>query len=153
MLKTEAETLRLGLVAGCATISDVVAWADDIITRDTTPVPVLCDLSLSARQPLDDVIGLLGTVPGQSAPYAGARALLQRFLARVRKTPADGPVVARAIARLAQAGELPEEEFGLEPGFLDDYFELEPKGALAPGVTALGALERFLVARSGAPEA
>ena len=64
-LKDEAETLRVAIAAGLATVADAVAWADRVIVAEPRPDPALLDISLAGRGSAAAMISLLRDVPGE----------------------------------------------------------------------------------------
>jgi len=150
--KAEAETLRCGLLAGCATVAEAVAWADAVLAAADAPDIAIIEVSLAGRRAPAEVAGLLDAVPGQADGIEVRRRLMSRMLRLLDEEPSRGDEIARWLYGLASSGELPDEVFGWEPYGLDDTFDLVRNrvyGAHADAVAQLRAyLERHSAARA-----
>jgi hypothetical protein len=111
-IKCEAEALRLGIILGLVEPAEVVAWADRLILQDrAAEFPTLLDLSVSATQPLGELISLLGAIPGEVA-RARIGALLARQLCRgLVAGHFDVVAPAQGMFRLVLEGHAPDTEF------------------------------------------
>lgn len=143
--KEEAEALRLGLVAGIASVADAVAWADEVIMADPRPDSAILDVSLAAKQPAFEVAKLLGAVRGPVDLERAARLLLGRMLRLLDEEPRRGGELAVSLYRLATNGALPDDRFGIEPYFLDDEFDLVRQGIYDSDAAAREQLRRYLL--------
>lgn len=123
--KTEAESLRIGLLAGIVTQEDVITWADHVIEEESRPHPTVIEVSLSAGSSSERIANLLEDIPGESPRVSALRLLLKLLLDRLNRTPEAGRVVAESLYRLASAGGWPEEVLGGEAYWLDDLFQPE----------------------------
>jgi hypothetical protein len=150
--KEDAETLRCGLLAGYTSVPDVVAWADTVIARESSPDPAFIEIALSGNRRPVDVVSLLREVPGDANFIAVRRRLLARMLEMLEADPNQGDAIATWLYRLALDGELPEADFGLQPFTLDDSFELVRMGSAAKE-EALAELHEYLAkhAQTAAP--
>lgn len=148
--KAEAEAFRCALVAGCATVAEVVAWADEVIAADTTPDIAIIELSLAGRAALADVVALLKAVTGYADGIVVRRRLMSRMLRLLDNEPTRGQQVAHSLFRLAINGDLPEEEFGWEPFVLEDAFDLARNQVYGTYETALADLRAYLERNSEA---
>ena len=141
--KTEAEVLRYGLDAGVRTVADVVAWADTIITADPRPDFAVIEVACSGRRRVSEVVALLRDVAGE----CDAAEVIRRAMADVRAAlavnPERGPEIAAWLYRLAVNGELPDEQFGVEPYSLDDKFQLARSGTYGTLADALRDLDAY----------
>jgi hypothetical protein len=151
--KTDAEALRLGLIAGYVTVGEVVAWADDVIVADPAPDHSVIEVALAAKRLPADVIRLLGEVLGEVDVRAARRALLGRMLAILTVDPSQGERIAAWLYSLSRHGELPEDEFGCEPRSLDDDFELARAQVYGTIESATERLRDYLRAFSQDPAA
>lgn len=141
--KEDAETLRCGLLAGYTSVPDVVAWADTVIARESSPDPTFIEIALSGNRRSIDVVSLLREVPGDANFVAVRRRLLAWMLEMLEADPNQGEAIATWLYRLALDGELPEADFGWQAFTLDDTFELVRMGSAAHE-DALAALHEYL---------
>jgi hypothetical protein len=124
-LKEDAEVLRQGLLFGVGRVDDAIAWADALIENEApgrVPTEVL-DVSLCAAKPDHEVAQILSAIPGNFDDDRVVRRLLVVFRDWLSANPDGGRHIARALMTLWSNGRLPEERFGMEPSFLDEYYE------------------------------
>jgi hypothetical protein len=105
--KEDAETLRCGLLAGYARVTDAVAWADAVIAWEPTPDITIIEVALAGRQRPADVAALLSEVPGEADSVRVRRRLLGRMLQALDADLAQGARIARWLYQWALCGELP----------------------------------------------
>lgn len=96
--KAEAETFRCALLAGCATVAEVVAWADEVIAAEATPDSAIIEVSLAAHRSPIDVVSLLKAIPGHADGVQVRRRMMSRMLRLLDKEPSRGHQVARWIS-------------------------------------------------------
>ncbi|MBN2580266.1 MAG: hypothetical protein JXB10_14850 [Pirellulales bacterium] len=72
----EAEVKRLQLVAGLSSVSDVVAWTDELMEQADIPETWMMDLSMSSHAHIEDVISQLHTLSAGCDPFAAIRTVL-----------------------------------------------------------------------------
>jgi len=150
-IKVEAETLRCGLLAGCATVDEAVAWADGIIAQEVMPDIAVIDVSLASRRTPVEVAALLEAVAGEADGITVRRRLMSRMLHALNQDPGRGDEIARWLYSLAARGELPEAEFGTEAYALEDTFDLARQGIHGTVEGAVAELRTYLERRSAAP--
>lgn len=93
-LREEAETLRLGLLAGLTQPEGVIVWADRVIAElDEPPIEVI-DLALAGNSTIDELRHLLEQVPG---PADLARAA-HRHLGLLREYQLAGKLSFEEVA-------------------------------------------------------
>jgi hypothetical protein len=63
-MREEAETLRLGLLAGLTQPEEVIAWADRVITELEVPPIELIDIALATGRPSHELLRMLRLLPG-----------------------------------------------------------------------------------------
>jgi hypothetical protein len=126
--KEEAEVLRHGLMAGCRTVADVIAWADSVIAVDPRPDIAVIEVASSSRLRPADISALLRNVAGDYDPVAVIRRSMTDLRRALAADPARGPQIARWLYELATSGEVPEDEFGSDPYALEDWFSLAGSG-------------------------
>lgn len=143
-LKTQAETLRCELLAGCTTVAEAVAWADAVIATEAAPPATVVDVSLSGTRPPAEVAALLAAVPGHVNGTEVRRQLMARMDHLVEEDPSRGEAVAKWLFALATSGELPQSEFGWAPYGLDDAFVLARNGVVGTHADALAQLRTYL---------
>lgn len=148
--KEDAETLRVALGIGFATVADVVAWADGVIEADPRPDWAILDVSLGGGRAPHEMTTLLRDVAGEADHVRVMRRILARLLRALDADPSAGERIAGRLYRLASAGELPEEHFGWDPYSLDDAFELARIPAHGTMDDALRALHAYLVEHAAA---
>ncbi len=120
-LREEAEVLRLGLVLGLVEPGAAVAWADRIIAAaEATPIEVM-DVAMASRQPVDEMIRLLGRVPG-SADFTHAAHCALGFM---RERFIGGGLSLEAAADMlwayAREANIPEDERDVAASFIHEY--------------------------------
>src|SRR5262245_44087250 len=93
--KAEAETLRCGLLAGCASVAEVVAWADEMIAAETAPDIAIIEVSLAGRRAPVEVARLLEAVPGHTDGIEVRRQLIGQMLRLLNEDPSRGDEIAR----------------------------------------------------------
>jgi len=153
-LKAEAETLRCGLLAGCATVAEAVDWADALITATPAPDIAVIKVSLAGSRAPVEVAALLEEVPGEADGIQVRRQLMDRMRQLLDEDPSRGDEIARWLYRLASSGELRDELFGWEPYGLDDTFELARNRVYGTHTEAVAQLRAYLErhAAASAPE-
>jgi hypothetical protein len=142
--KEDAETLRLGLLTGFASIAEVVGWADTVIMRQPSPDPAIVNVALGGSRSLADMVALLSEIPGEADPIPVLKRLRGRFLSALERDQGEGARIARWLYQLAAHGEIPEEPFGWEPYGFDDMFELARQGVYGTSEIAVAELRRYL---------
>ena len=142
--KEQAEVLRYGLQAGIRTVAEAVAWADATIAADPQPDFAVIEVACSGRRRPREVVALLREVGGECDPVDVIRRAMADLRAALAADPARGPEIADWLYRLAVNGELPEEQFGLEPYSLGDLFELARAGTYGTFADALRDLNEYL---------
>lgn len=86
-LKTKAEELRIGLIAGVYKVSDVIHWADSAIIRLEKPPLALIDLAMMSKAKDFEVVSQLALIPGEVDQLL----MLRKFLGRMYFTLKDYP--------------------------------------------------------------
>jgi hypothetical protein len=147
--KVEAETLRYGLLAGCVTVAEAVAWADATIDAEAAPEIAIVDVALARRRSPAEVATLLEAVPGEADGVEVRRRLLGRMLRILDADPSRGGEIARSLYSLAVSGELPERDFGWQPYTLDDTFDLARSGVCGTHRDAVVELREYLERHAG----
>jgi len=142
--KEDAEVLRYGLQAGVRTVADVVAWADAVIAADPHPDFAVIEVASSGGRRPREVAALLQEIAGDCNAVGVMRRAMTDLRTALTANPERGPEIAAWLYRLAVNGELPEEEFGLEPYSLGDCFELARTGTHFTAADALRELEVYL---------
>jgi hypothetical protein len=128
-LKSDAEALRLGLIAGTTSIGEVVAWADSVILSDRSgEAPTVLDLSVSSRRPVADVVSLLSAVPGAADPRDVGRRLAIQLRTALVNQELSIIAVARAMYRLMLDGYSPDADFESMAYVADDGVDLALEG-------------------------
>jgi hypothetical protein len=124
-----AHTLRIGLIGGYVSITDVVAWADALIGENRGEVvPQLFDLALLRSTDLARAVSLLGEVPGEIDRSAVGReiaSLLHRGLVSGTLTEREA---ARALFTAIHEGYSPDDEFESMAYYFDDGVDLALRG-------------------------
>jgi len=126
--KAQAEVLRHGLMAGCRTVADAVAWVDSVIAADPRPDIAVIDVATSSRRHPADVSALLRNVAGECDPVAVIRRSMTDLRDALAADSTRGPQIARWLYELAISGELPEGEFRSDVYGLEDLFALARSG-------------------------
>jgi len=126
--KEEAEVLRHGLMAGCRTVADAVAWADNVIAADPQPDSAVIEVATSSGRRPADVSALLRDVRGECDSVTAIRRSMADLRDALTADPARGPHIARWLYELATSGELPDADFGSDAYALEDWFALASEG-------------------------
>jgi len=142
--KESAETLRIELTLGMRSISEVVAWADDVVARDQIPDSEILELATCGHSTEQEVCVLLDAVRGERVSARAAGRVLGTLRTSLAADPARGEEIARQIYEMALRGFLPEEEFGWEPYSLEDNFFLATCGYYGDHASAVRMLDDFL---------
>jgi len=125
--KTNAECLRLALVAGLVAPGDVIRWADHEIEGESKPSSQLIEVACSPQDSVKEVAHLLREIPGVIEPEIVTNRFLAlamqaldadphgfvpliRALKRTHPDEALTPSAAAAIDRLDDALYLAESE-------------------------------------------
>jgi hypothetical protein len=115
----EAQILRLGLMTGCFSVTDVVSWADKLIVEQDTPAYELLDLSLMANSNRFDVAKLLESLAKGVDTFEALRILLSFLYLELSNDHQKGATFAYGLYGIATQNydELPKEFYyflGLE---------------------------------------
>ena len=143
--KEDAEVLRYGLKAGIRSVADALAWADSLIAADPHPDFAVIEVACGGNRRPREFAELLQEVPGECDTLKVMRRHLTHLRTVVAAKPERGSEVAAWLYRLALNGHLPEDEFGVEPYSLGDYFELARTGTqftMTDALNELNALRR-----------
>ena len=107
----EAQTLRLGLMTGCFSLTDVVSWADKLILEQDTPAYELLDLSLMANSNPYDVAKLLESLANDIDKFDTLRILLGFIYLELSTDHQKGEDFARGLYEIAAQNDyiLPDE--------------------------------------------
>jgi hypothetical protein len=76
--RKEAETLRVGLIAGCLGREEIVAWVDGIIEADPAPDYTFIELSTDQSPYDQDWAGYLRAIGQREHHFSACRAVLGR---------------------------------------------------------------------------
>src|SRR5687768_5616643 len=98
-LREDAEFHRLALAIGLIGVDMVVAWADQVIALSPEPPIQLIDVSLAGSRYPDEVIALLGLIPGEGDLEVAAHRVLGLFLQRFR----SGDMALRTAVDMLEA--------------------------------------------------
>jgi hypothetical protein len=128
-VKKEAESLRLGLLAGVVSVTDVISWADSAIAAADKPHISLIEIALSVGGRAEDIARQLEMVPGHVDPLEAFRNLLSKFASELDAHPENAWEIARRLYQLASQSDWPETALGMEPYSLDDNFDLAAQGS------------------------
>ena len=127
-VKEQAEALRVGLLAGYVTPTEVVAWADGLIAADGLPEPELIEVSLGGGKPVDELARALNEIRGEVRRPLLARAILGQMAAAVRRDAATGRAAARQLYQMWLDDLVPSPEARTQMIRLDDAFNLAESG-------------------------
>lgn len=128
-MKSDSETLRLGLITGLIDVTMVVEWADQQILSDRADeAPALLDLSLASRKSVAEVVSLLGEVPGLVEPEAIGRRLVGMLAAKFRAGEIGVVATARTMCRILLEGYAPDAEFESDAYIVYDRVDLALEG-------------------------
>lgn len=115
------EVFRLGLHTGILERQVVVEWADQLAMQEETPDYFLIELSLSSRNNINDLIGLLDEYIGKNKPDVSKRVILGFLLHRYEAGQITLQKAVRAIDWLATHLDYSAEEHSFMAGVDDDY--------------------------------
>jgi hypothetical protein len=146
--REQSEALRLGLIGGYATISQVAAWADQLILEDrASEIPALLELSLLPPEAIADAVSLLGTVPGNCSQAQVGRHVAGLIYERLKVGDISTERAARALSMHTIEGYAPDREFESMAYSFDDRVDLARQGIYGTIEEArdemLSYLERF----------
>jgi len=105
-IKSQAEWLRICLEYGLASRDEVISWADRHIAESDRPEPSVIDVAL-ATAPTQDLLGLLGAVPGEVEFQAIYARFFGELAKRLRNASDLVPRVARILRSMALTGKSP----------------------------------------------
>jgi hypothetical protein len=128
LLKTEAESLARALELALIDVADAVRWADRKIAETDVPPDALCDVSMSPKAHLQDVVHLLRSLPGECDRQLAVLYTLRFALDALtsgRRTP---ECVGRAMFLLALDGDIASTELEQQAYCWDDMFGLSLRG-------------------------
>uniref|UniRef100_UPI00260FE01A hypothetical protein n=1 Tax=uncultured Mucilaginibacter sp. TaxID=797541 RepID=UPI00260FE01A len=121
------EVFSIALTNGLLDKSEVVKWADRIITSDSEPEYFIIELSLCGHKTLNDIVSLINEFIGKNKPQVSGRVILgflyKQYLARkitLRK-------VVSTINWIVWQADLTDEEKSFMYG-LDEDFECAEDG-------------------------
>ena len=107
-MRTEAESLAIGLELGIVPVSDAVAWADRQIEQSDVPCNAICEISMASSKSPHDVVHLLRSLPGEFNASVAVRSTVGHLLIALRDLDYDPESIARALYDLAMADDLPD---------------------------------------------
>ena len=121
-----ARALAKVLALGFGSPRDVVAWVDTLITGASTPHPFLIDASLAEARPSALVAALesFAAASGIADVPAVWSAVLGELSSWLLAHPDDGPRIARALFRMAVAGEFRDRDAESKMYAFDDQYDL-----------------------------
>lgn len=121
-----ARALARVLALGFGSPRDVVAWVDTLIVEASTPHPSLIDASLAEAKPGELVAALesFAAASGNADVPAVWSAVLGHLSSWLLAHPDDGPRIARALYRMAVAGECPDRDAESKMYAFDDQYDL-----------------------------
>ena len=126
-LKLQAEVLRLGLLLGVRSISDVSDWADERVGSLDSPPMELINISSPASSVMVEVASALRKIPGMASPtevYSELCSMLHNALLTYELNPRD---LARSLRQLHALDELPTG-FGEQAACFEEAFYLADSG-------------------------
>ncbi len=89
-LKTKAEELRIGLIAGVYEVADVIQWANsEIVQLEKPPLPLL-DLAMMGKAKSYEVEAQLILIPGEADSFDAMRKVLAKMYSFVKMKPEMG---------------------------------------------------------------
>jgi len=102
-IRTEAESIAIGLELGVVQIADAVRWADDQIEAADVPSPAICDIAMASSKSAQDVVLLLRSLPGDFDPEVVVQSNVRHLLIALRDLKFDPEFIAKALYDLADA--------------------------------------------------
>jgi hypothetical protein len=127
-VKEQAESLRVGLLAGYVSPTEVVAWADGLIAAGGVPEPELIEVSLGGGKPVDELARALSAMRGQARRPRLAGVILRQMAAAVRRDATTARAVAHQLYQMWLDDLVPSAEARAQMGRLDDAFALAESG-------------------------
>ena len=151
--KEAAEIIRIGLVGGFRTVADAIRWADDVVAADSDPDPAIIEVALAGELSSAEVVSRLSVVAGTADATTVWRAVFADILRTVDADHSRGEAIAHWLYSSTRNRELPEETFGSEPLFLEDYFAGAREGWGGTYDEAFRELRAYLAREASRPEA
>jgi hypothetical protein len=99
-LKTKAEELRIGLIAGVYEVADVIQWADSEIVQLEKPPLALLDLAMMSKAKAFEVVSQLNLIPGEVDTFFITRRLLGKMYFTLKEHPEEGWKLSKYLYRL-----------------------------------------------------
>ncbi|SES45607.1 hypothetical protein [Psychrobacillus sp. OK032] len=144
-IKLSAEVYRIGVLIGLLNIQDVIKWADSVIEQCDTPPYEIIELSLSAKEKLEDITLRLMEIRGDFDDNDLSSKVILGLLNQYLNTPED---IANVIEKLDKLIEyLPDSYEGIkmEIHFLSDGFYLAEENIYGDLKEVHSNLKEFLI--------
>jgi hypothetical protein len=122
-LKTDAESFKIGLIAGVYEVSDVIRWADSEIVRLDKPPLVLIDLAMMSKARGVEVINQLDLIPGEVDKTQAIQKFLGQMYFVLMEDSSKGFEFARGLYRLYVELDYKVAENFHFMAFMDDSYE------------------------------
>jgi hypothetical protein len=107
--RTEAEVLALAIEIGALSVTDAVAWADNVIEREEHPDGSICEVAMSARKYEPDVVAALRKVPGKLDDGEVRRRLIHVLADGLEHHRRRADQIARSLYQLALTNQVDSE--------------------------------------------
>ncbi|WP_047154717.1 hypothetical protein [Aneurinibacillus tyrosinisolvens] len=122
-LTEKAEVYNLGLYVGHFKLSDVVNWADKVISElDVSSIPnELYDISMSLNRKIDDVVNLLHTVSPEKHIDLATKVLLGLFYKDLNTSQKDSSEIITSMYRLVWKRDVYDDLFYRVNGLESEY--------------------------------
>ncbi|WP_047155143.1 hypothetical protein [Aneurinibacillus tyrosinisolvens] len=122
-LTQKAEIYSLGLYIGYFTLSDVVGWADKMISElDISSIPnELYDISMPLNKKIDDVVNLLHTVSSENHIDLATKVLLGLFYKDLNMSQKDSDEIITSMYRLVWKRNVHDDLFYRANGLESEY--------------------------------
>lgn len=127
-LKEEAEVLRNCLELDLISVPQVVEWADQYIEQTPDPDFAIIEASLSMRKRADAVVKILAEVKGVTDEAQVLTRIFDVMKKLFEGDPTQDTKIARALFKMAQAGQTASEEAEGYMFWFDDALDLARLG-------------------------
>ena len=127
-----ADFLRISLIGDLVSISEIIAWADQVILESKSLSNSIIELSLSSKAGVNKIIQILKDIAWESNESENATVVIELTLALIKKRLSQNSIsydqATYATELLHQRVDIPQKYYGLYA--TRDEFEIAEMGHL-----------------------
>jgi hypothetical protein len=145
-IDTQAKAYGTGLSVGAIELTEVIQWADELISGSDKPSMPLIDLSLTNS--LATAISILNSLAVKPDPQVAAKLLIRHLFKGVTVARISYEHASATLFQMALAGEFPDKESEASMWAFSDELDLANRGTYGEPQTVKQQILAFLASHA-----